>query len=452
MSDVNDLFSPETEKSILGALLLDSDQIYNLDVLTVDHFALDSHRRIFRGILAILSDGEPVDLLSLSARLSANNELEKVGGVSYLSCLSDGVPMRMNCTHHAARLVELHTRRQFNRMCEAAATTAFEMNDDITVSIAKAHEQMLALLSSGNGKSRPQRVNEFTGDYYAKMQRLSQRESKLIGIRTGNAELDDMTTGWRDGELIIYGGYTKDGKTAFALQTVRSNLEIEIPIGLFSQEMDKNAVISRMIPAITNGRITGSMVRDPRRMNTSQMRDFMETKAVVDGWPLWVDDASSLEISEMVSRIRYLVRKQKIRAAVVDYLQLIKVSNAQTRVDQIRIASSGLREVAKSEGIPVIALSQLSRPEGKIKRMPTMFDFRDSGNIEQDAHCAVCVYREEKEGKFTRNDTIAVVAQREGPRGPIDAEFDEFTLTWKSRGGSAKGGEYASDYLFEQAR
>jgi replicative DNA helicase len=171
------------------------------------------------------------------------------------------------------------------------------------------------------------------------------------------------------------------------------------------------------------------------------MKVFRETQAVIDTWPLWVNDATSLDIGQLAAHAQMMIRREKIKLIAVDYLQLLK-AEAQTRYDRVTKVSESLRELAKYTGVPVIVVSQLSRPEDKKIRPPRPFDLKEAGSIENDAHVIIMPYRpQDRDGHFTGEDLIIVGKQREGPTGSVKVRFSTNTLTFDPRGEDEEIGE-----------
>jgi replicative DNA helicase len=243
-----------------------------------------------------------------------------------------------------------------------------------------------------------------------------------------------MTTGLRPGELWILASWTGEGKTVLATQIIVENVKRNIPVLWFTHEMNRRQVLLRMIPQITDGVVKGRHLRDPRNMTPGHMAAFESTQAVIDTWPLWVNDAASMDIGHLFAHAMAMVKQHKIRLIAVDYLQLVK-GRGDSRYDKVSDVSNTLRELAKNSGVPILAVSQMARPENRDKRQPRIFDLKESGSIEQDAHVIIMPYRpQDKDGHYSGEDLIVIGKQREGPTGVVQVRFDSLTLTFQPRG------------------
>jgi len=437
--DLSKLADIAAEKSILGAILIDNNVLYQTYSMEPDDFFVASHRNIFIAMRDLAMSGAKIDAFMVANYLRSsdppvNVSIEVIAGM--IDGVVDGKIENLVKIVHALGL-----RRRFVLTCKKSAEMAFDLSERTEDCISVAHDRMLQLAGDGTHKSYS--LREYSFDVYENIRKIANTAPDVtIGLTTGVERLDRVTTGLRRGEYWVLGSWTGSGKTALLTQTIQANASKGIPVLWFTQEMTKRQVMLRLIPQLSQGVVRAKDLRDPRNMTGAQLKVFDDTQAIIDTWPLFVNDATSLEIVHLVAHAQMMVRREKIELIGVDYLQLLKAQGAETRKDKATAVSAGLRELAKSTGVPVIAVSQLSRPEDKKFRPPRLFDLKESGDIENDAHVVIMPYREKnRENKFTGNDLIQLEKQREGPTGSVKVQFSTSTLTFEPRGEDEEMGE-----------
>lgn len=435
--DISRLSDVAAERSILGAILLENEKLYQCSNLQPEDFFLGTHRHIFKAMRELGSNGMSIDPILVMNYLNAQTEVRWKDNapitIQILSGLLDGIvpgslESRIDLVHGFG------IRRRFVAQCYQSINTALDLSERTEDCISILHDRILSL--AGDGPSQSLRLKDFSFDVYAEIERLAKSDpNAIIGLTTGVKRVDDVTTGLRPGEYWILGSWTGSGKTAFVTQIITANAKRHVPALWFTQEMTKRQVMLRMIPQLTEGHVKARDLRDPRNMSAAQLELFKRTQAVIDQWPLFVNDATSMEIVQLVAHAQMMVRREKIELIAVDYIQLLQSKGARSRTERVSQVSAGLRELAKSTGVPVIAVSQLSRPDDKKLRAPRPFDLKESGDVENDAHCIIMPYRPvDRDGKFSHEDVIVIGKQREGPTGTVKVEFDTRTLTFEPRG------------------
>ena len=416
----------QSEKVILEMVLLDNEQFYQLDRIQPDDFQNGDHRQIFVALRERVQAGDQVDHVTL-------HQLFESAGKSHIANLvidlDRGFVGNQKIESHVQEVLRASHRRQIIKTLEAAVAQARDFSEDNESVLAVTYDRLLDIQDFGRS-SKSLRVSDFSDAFYARVERIANQQAGVGGFTTGIAALDEMTTGFRLGEYIIVGAYTGEGKSSYVIQVIAENCRAGVKVLLFSQEMSKDAVLARVIPQVAD--IPAWKLRNPRKMVGSDRAVFAESKAIVDGFNLWVNDASTLHASELVSHAHTMVRKHGIKLIVVDYIQLMK-AEGDKRYDQVSAASGALRELAKSQNVVVIAVSQLARPEGKIKRAPTMFDLKASGELENDAHLILFPWRPVDKQGYTAKDFIIIGKQREGPVGRVPVVFDRERLMFNSR-------------------
>jgi len=289
---------------------------------------------------------------------------------------------------------------------------------------------------AGDNFRKSQHVSEYASDLVIRIRKEhdTPKSDQPIGLPTGVTKLDNMTTGLRPGELWIVASFTGEGKTVLATQIVMANCPLGTAALWWTPEMTKQQVMGRMVPKITDGQVKMRHLRDPRGMTAAQFAGFETAIKVIENWPLWIDDSSSVEAAHIYAHSMAMVKQHAIKLIVVDYLQLVR-GKGEKRYEQVSNVSSTLRTLAKDSGVPVLAVSQLARPENREKRMPRIFDLKESGSIEQDAHVILMPYRpQDKDGHYSGDDLIVMGKQREGATGSAKVRFDSLTMTFEKRG------------------
>ena len=417
----------QSEKTLIQSILLNNDLLYLAESVRVDDLQTDCHRKMLSAIRTLVGAGKSVDeviLYNHFQETQAKTIADYVLGFEGMATV--------NIQPHVEEIIRAAQRRKIVATLESALLQAKDLSETNADVLSVTQDRLLDLQQRGT-ESRAIRLGDYSDGFYAHIQRIAQHERGLGAFTTGLVRLDEMTTGLRPKEFVVVGAYTGEGKTSFGVQLIAANCALGAKVLLFSQEMPKESVLQRIIPQVTDGQVSAWKLRNPRRMNGTDHAILEESKSKLDGWNLWVNDASTMQASELVAQSHVMVKKHGIGLVVVDYLQLLK-AQGEKRYEQVSNASAALRELAKQQNIAVVAISQLSRPEGKLKRKPTLFDLRESGQIEQDSHLVLFPYRPiDKKGHFTHQDSIIIGKQREGPVGDIPVEFDAAKLMFVPR-------------------
>lgn len=426
----------DCERSVLGAILLDNSS-YDQAIakLTVEAFSLDSHRRIFMRMQDLFEAGQPIDFSTLTEQLGKHQEIESVGGVVYVTSLTDGLPRVKNITAYCDILLDKYISRQIIHASNSAIAAAYEQSDSGKRVLEYFLENLLALQSNGC-KEFAVMPKEFSESVMANMAEMREKRTRLIGFSLGLEGIDHKTTGIRKKELMVIGGRPGQGKTAWALQIAAANCQSGIGVGFFSLEMDKESLLQRIY--CSYGKIEFTRIRVPFLLQELDLYALDHAKNDVDSWPLYVDDdangESGLSLPELCSRIRLLKRQKGIRLFIVDYLQLISAAAKDPRERIMKIVRR-LRRLAKSEDIAIIALSQMPRPSGANKNVkPTQHDLLESGEIEQAAHLiAIPWWPLDESGTISDDKWIVIPKQRNGETWDEPVKFIGKFQTYDTR-------------------
>lgn len=417
----------EAERLTLGAILNDPDSFPLVaGDLTPEDFSLESHRRIFQRLGSIAERGERIDRVALANELMRHSELESVGGLSYLMSLDEGIPQIVNVFGYVRIVREKATLRKIIYTAQSVMDKAFTGVDDADHILAEAEESFLNV-GAARAKNTLARPDEIIGEIG--LDQFLDPSSRIKGVSTGFLKLDEMTGGFREGELIILAARPAMGKTAFALNIASHVCSPKIgkPVAVFSLEMSKESLLTRLVCAsarVDQHRFrTGFLDEDERRMLAVAATDFMDS-------PLYLDDTPGTNVMDIHAKLRRVQAERGLGLVIVDYLQLMSSRGSHdSRTQEVSSISRGLKLLSKELRVPILALSQLSRgPETRPgDHRPQLSDLRESGSIEQDADMVCFLFREEvykpdREELKGRAELI-IAKQRNGPIGKVPLAF-----------------------------
>lgn len=390
---------PELEKAVLGALMIEKDA-YSLisEILRPESFYEPRHQRIYSAIRQLNIEQKPVDILTVTEELAREGVLEDVGGPFYITQLSSLVSSSAHIEYHARIIAQKSTARDLITYTSAIQTKAFDNTQDVDELMQEA-EGKLFELSQRNLKKDYTQIDPVIDEAYAMLQKAAARSDGLSGIASGFTQLDKMTSGWQNSDLVILAARPAMGKTAFALSLAK-NIAVDqnIPVAFFSLEMANVQLVNRMIINVCE--ITGEKMRSGQLAPYEWGQLDYKIKELI-GKPLYVDDTPSLSVFELRTKARRLVREHGVKLIMIDYLQLMNASGMSfgSRQEEVSTISRSLKGLAKELNIPILALSQLNRGvenrEGNEGKRPQLSDLRESGAIEQDADMVIFIHRPE---------------------------------------------------------
>ena len=426
----------EGERAILGGLLIDNEALPKvLAILTPDDFYREAHRNIFRAIFDLFNKNEPVDLITLTSGLKEKGVFENVGGAVFLMELIDAVPSAANILHYTKVVKEKAILRQLISAATEISTRCYEDQQDVGEFLDEA-EQILFKVGESRIGTAFSHISELMKSSFETIERLYERKENITGVASGFKDLDAMTAGFQNSDLIIVAGRPSMGKTSFALNVgMNAATEYGRPTAIFSLEMSKEQIALRILCA--KAKVNLKSLRTGYLTPEDWGRLTLAVGNISDS-PLYVDDTPAISTLEIRAKARRLKKETDLGLIIVDYLQLMKgPGRGDSREKEISEISRSLKALAKELNIPVIALSQLNRKvEERPNKRPQLADLRESGAIEQDADVIIFIYRDEVYNKSEDNPKkgeaeIIIGKQRNGPIGMITAFFDAKYSTFR---------------------
>ena len=423
----------EAEQSVLGGILIENEAINRVaEILDAEDFYRDAHRKIFNALINLSERDEPADLITLTNELRKIDQIDSIGGASYLASLIDSVPTAANIEYYAKIVKEKAILRKLIQTSTEIITQSYEDRGDVEGFLDEAER---AIFEISEKRVRPSfyPIREIVKASFTTIEKLFQKKEAVTGVPSGFRELDRMTAGFQPSDLIIIAGRPSMGKTAFCLDVAEyAAIDNKIPVAIFSLEMSKEQLVIRML--CSQAHVEGTRLRTGY-LNESDWPKLTIAAGNLSEAPIYIDDTAALSALELRAKARRLKADRGLGMVIVDYLQLMKGrARVESRQQEISEISRSLKALAKELNIPVIAVSQLSRKtEERTGNRPQLSDLRESGAIEQDADLILFIYRDEIYNRSEDNPNrgkaeVIIGKQRNGPIGKIDLAFlDKFT-------------------------
>ncbi|MBM3320419.1 MAG: replicative DNA helicase [Candidatus Eisenbacteria bacterium] len=417
----------EAERAVLGAVLLDGEAMNKvLDILTESSFYREAHRKIYAAMVSLYERSEAIDVITVVDEMSRLGTLESAGGRLYLSSLLDEVATSANVSYHAGLVLEKALLRRMIHAGTEIVQRAYEGVEDVKALLDRA-EQSIFDISESQVTSGFLPIRAVVKPVYDEAKAMAEGGRSHLGVQSGFPDLDALLSGFQKGDLIIVASRPSMGKTSFCLNIAQNvALDSKLPVAIFSLEMSRENLVQRLL--CSEARVDSHALRTgyvPQR----DWPNLTTAASLLSTAPIFIDDSASLTVLEMRSRARRLHKEASLALLIVDYLQLIRASEAaENRQQEISLISRSLKALAKELNLPVVALSQLSRAvETRTgAHRPVLSDLRESGAIEQDADVVLFLYRPEVYEKIPENEGKAEVIigkQRNGPLGTVDLTF-----------------------------
>ena len=431
----------EAEKAVLGAIFLSTDALVDaLEYLSPEDFYRREHQIIFQAMMDLNDRDEAIDVVTITDLLTAKNQLDDVGGVTYIAELAGSVPTAANATYYAKIVQNKAVLRRLIQTATNIVTQGYQQDGDVTEILDNAEKDIMNVAEM-RSQSGFKQIREVLSQTFEDINELAEKGDAITGLSTGYAELDKMTTGLHDDELMILAARPAVGKTAFALNIAQNvGTRTDKTVAIFSLEMSAESLVNRMLCA--EGSIDANHLRTGQ-LTEDEWNNLVMAMGSLSKASIYIDDTAGNKITEIRAKCRRLAKeKQNLGLIVIDYLQLIEGTNHESRQQEVSDISRQLKKLAKELHVPVIALSQLSRGvEQRQDKRPVLSDIRESGSIEQDADIVSFLYRddyyEREGGDEDNNDSdprdegnedvgeveVIIEKNRSGPRGTVKLLF-----------------------------
>lgn len=418
----------DAERALLGAILLKTDVMHDISVTIVpESFYADKHRQIYQAMITLFMKGDPIDLLSVSTQLKNAEQLDRVGGASYITELIETVPAAGNAHYYAELVQSKAILRGLINAADDIAEMGYSDPENIDETLDQA-EKKVYNVTNAIVTQKFKTIGSSLTEAWERFEHLSANQDEKRGVPTGFHSLDNILAGLQKSDLIILAARPSMGKTTFALDLARNAALSGAHVGIFSLEMSDQQLVDRMLAAEAGV--------DSWKLRTGKLKTDQEFEAVqaamakLSEAPIHIDDQPGTNILKMRSSARRLKNEHGLDLLIVDYLQLMHPTASKasdSMVQQVTEISRSLKLLARELDVPVLALSQLSRAVEQRGGKPRLSDLRDSGSIEQDADVVMFIHREDKINKESDRPNIAeimVEKHRNGPVGSCELYFD----------------------------
>lgn len=430
-------FSPEAEAGLLGAILIDPVQAM---ADCADRLAPDGsdfydlrHQTIYRVLVAMYDNREPIDIITLYDRLQTQKVDEQVGGLAYISGLPEMAASAANTEYYADIVQEKALRRRLIRTCTEIVGRVFDYEGSIDELVDTVEADILRV-SESRVRTKLRTSRELVSRAIQNIEQMQQNQGKLSGVSTGFVDLDRLLGGLQMADMIVIAARPSVGKTSLAMNIAEYvTVESQIPVGVFSLEMTSDALMTRML--CSRARVNIRNVRDGYLAERDYPK-LTNSAGKLSVAPIWIDDTSGLSILQLRARARRMFQQYGCKLFVVDYLQMLHSTRRRSdnRQQEVADISSGIKALAKELGVPIVVLSQLNREMDREKgRKPRLSDLRESGAIEADADVVGLLYvkPEDDEDDTSPNGEdpgvvptgIIIAKQRNGPTGEVTLTF-----------------------------
>ncbi len=423
----------DAEVSVIGSMMLDNSLIDSVsEVLTRDDFYSTAHQNIFSAIVDVYNNTGAVDIVILKNELSRLSLLERSGGHIYLMSIEDAVPITVNVVHYAEIIKEKRLKRD---LITATAIIQREAYDDSLKSdtLLELVEKKIYDITQRKFRKTNTDIDKLLIEAWDNIESMQGHNGAVTGVPTGFKSLDEITSGFQKGELIVVAARPSMGKTSFMLNIAENvSMNNKIPVLIFSMEMSALQITKNMLCSIAEV--------DAHLMRTGTISDvdFLRIPTAMGDLsqsPISIDDTPGLSLLEIRAKSRRFQSQKGIQLIIIDYLQLMEGNNTENRQQEITSISRGLKALAKELDVPVVAISQLNRSvEQREGHKPRMSDLRESGSIEQDADVVMLLHRDDyyDPNKNPGLVELNVVKQRNGPIGKIELKFIKNMLRFKN--------------------
>lgn len=419
----------DAERALLGAIMLKPEVMHDVSVSVYpESFYADKHRQIFKAILDIFTKGDPIDFLSVRTKLKKDEVLDRVGGATYLTELTETVPAAGNALYYAQMVQSKAILRGLIHAADDIAELGYSDPESIDETLDQAEKKVYGV-TNGITSQKFKTIGSSLTEAWERFEHLSENHDDIRGVPSGFSSLDNILAGFQRSDLIILAARPSVGKTTFALDIARNSaLKHGAIVGIFSLEMSDQQLVDRMLAAEAG--VDSWKLRTGKLSNDQEFQAVQNAMAKLSEAPIHIDDQPGNNILKMRSAARRLKHEHGLDLLIVDYLQLMMPTATRSQdsmVQQVTEISRSLKILARELDVPVLALSQLSRAVEQRGGKPRLSDLRDSGSIEQDADVVMFIHRDDKINKESERPNIAeilVEKHRNGPVGSCELYFD----------------------------
>lgn len=410
----------DAERSLLGSILLDRDAIVQIAELTrPDHFYFQKHQAIYEAMLQLYEERSAIDVVTVTNQLKKQKQLKIVGGTAYVAGLSTTVPTAAHVVEYAKIIKNLFVKRTLISLSAEMNELAFDESKEVPDILDRAEQEIFALSHSHANKGFIV-LREALASSFERLDELQRNSGELRGVPTGYADLDRITAGFQQSNLIILAARPGTGKTALSLNiAMHASVFHKKKVAFFSLEMSKEELVDRLL--VSQADIDAWKLKTGR-LNDQDFLKISDAMGVLAEAPIFIDDTPGMSILEMRTKARRLASDQGLDMIVVDYLQLAQGRTKDNRVQEVAEISQGLKNLARELKVPVLSLAQLSRAvESRGEKIPQLSDLRESGSIEQDADMVMFLYR--KDDDIRESVSLKIAKHRNGGLADIDLFF-----------------------------
>lgn len=428
----------DAEEALLGAILLDPSSFATVtgDVKGEDFF-LKEHRNIWFAINKLYQRNDKIDEITVAKELDVINGVQGSGWRDFLAKLIKRTPKSENYDTYAKLVSSAATRRNLLESAEEIRKLATDEEIDVSDVVSSAESSVISVKPSLS-KTRMSSLGEALASYYDVMERMVANDDRIVGVPTGYDELDHLLGGFQKTDYIICAGRTGIGKTSWLLSTGLNVARAGHPVVIFTLEMSAMQLVQRLV-AVESGLSATQLRRGA--LNSSEMTRFAEALSNLSSLPIYIDDSPDLSPPTMFMRCRRLQDKDPLSLIIVDYIQLMSLSNKAVgnREREVAEVSRGLKRMAGDLDVTVLAAAQLSRePEKRTDKRPILSDLRESGSLEQDADAVLFLYRDDyytrEESQYPGMVELDLAKHRHGPTGVAHLWFNHETTKFESSG------------------
>jgi replicative DNA helicase len=421
----------EAEQSVLGSVLLENEAFATaIETLAPEDFYKESHRKIFLAMRELYEKNEPIDLITLTDQISRKDQLEEIGGASYLSSIVNQIPTSANIKYHSKIVKEKAVLRNLIRTATEIVSLGYEEGIEVNELLDRAETKIFSI-SEKMVRGSFIHIRDVLKDTVEKVDRMFNKKELITGLPSGFTDLDNLTTGFHEGDLVVVGARPGMGKTSFCLNLASYvGIEVKVPVAIFSLEMTKDLIVLRMI--CSEAEVDSKSIRSGYH-SKEDYRKLVNAAGRLAEAPIYIDDSFN-SVLEIRAKARRLKAEHGLGLVIVDYLQLMRGEGSHSAREQvISDISRSFKALAKDLRVPVMVISQLNRScemRGDNKR-PMIADLRESGAIEQDADTILFLYRGDYYKEKDAKEGVAelnVAKQRNGPTSVVNLTFlDKYT-------------------------